>query len=65
MKIKCPFWAVCGPAPIYQRWARREFPCGDPRGDFVTSVCSDKNRHLECDHYKIRDTKEADKNEPE
>jgi len=67
MEIKCfcPFLAVCGPAPIYQLRAQREFPCGDPQRDFITTVCGDKDRHLKCDHHKIRVTKEADKNEAE
>ncbi len=56
MEIKCfcPFWEVCGPAPIHQLCARREFPCGDPRRDYVAMVCNDENEYLKCEHYKIR-----------
>ena len=69
MEIKCfcPFWPICGPAPIHQLWARREFPRGDPRGDYVAMVCNSKNKYLECEHYQIRKLEEAkeDKNEAE
>ena len=54
VEAKCPFWEVCGPAPIHQRLARRAFPYGDPRRDYKTMVCNDKNRYLECKYYKIR-----------
>jgi len=61
MKISCPFFEVCGPAPIYQLQAQREFLCGDPQRDFITRVCGEKDRYLECEHYKIRDKpKEAE-----
>jgi hypothetical protein len=59
-KCFCPFFAVCGPAPIHQRLARREFPHGDPQRDFITRVCNDKNRYLKCVYYKIRE-KEGEK----
>ncbi|MFH0803558.1 MAG: hypothetical protein V1877_00335 [Candidatus Tagabacteria bacterium] len=61
-KIKCPFFKVCGPAPIHQRLARRAFSCGDPRRDYIAVVCNDEGRYLECEHYKIRaKPKEAEK----
>ncbi len=55
MEIKCPFLGICGPAPIHQLLARRAFPFGDPRRDYVAVVCNDKDKFLSCDHYKIRD----------
>ncbi len=53
-KYFCPFLKVCGPAAIHQLLARREFPCGDPRGDYITTVCGEENRYLKCEFYKIR-----------
>ena len=53
MKVECPFWKVCGPAPIHQLQARREFLISDPRSDHVAMICNDKN-HLRCAYYKIR-----------
>ncbi len=55
MEIKCPFWKVCGPAPIEQRLAQEKFPCGDPRRDYVAIVCDDENNYLTCEYYKIRE----------
>jgi len=54
MKVKCPFWKVCGPAPIQQLLARREFPDGDPKQNYVAMVCNGKNEYAVCEHYKIR-----------
>ena len=57
MEIKCPFWEVCGPAPIHQRLARRAFSRSDPRRDYVAVVCNDKDKFLACDYFKIRKEK--------
>lgn len=54
MEIECPFWAICGGAPVHQYWAQQKFPYGDPQRDYITTVCSDENKRLECEHYKIR-----------
>lgn len=55
MEIKCPFWPICGAALIRQYQAQQSFPhYGDPQGDHITTVCSDENRYLICEHYKIR-----------
>lgn len=53
-KCFCPFLRICGPASIYQLLAQREFPCGDPRKDYITMVCGEINKYLECDYHKIR-----------
>ncbi len=54
MEMKCPFWAVCGGAPVHQYQAQQSFPYGDPQRDYIAAVCSNESRYLECGHYKIR-----------
>jgi len=63
MEPKCTFWQVCGAGPVRQSLAQRLFPLGDPQRDYIATVCSDENRYLECDHYKIRKPEEVEKNE--
>lgn len=60
-EMKCPFWGICGPAPIHQRLARRAFSRGDPRRDYFAMVCNDKDKFFSCDYYKIRESERKNK----
>jgi len=52
-KCSCPFWKICGSAPILQILARQAFAGGGPWQDHNAAVCDDKNKYLECKHYEI------------
>ena len=53
MEIKCSFWPICG-AAIVRQYREQAFSCGDPQGDYITTVCGGDRRSLKCEHYKIR-----------
>ncbi|PIQ75362.1 MAG: hypothetical protein CO001_01745 [Candidatus Portnoybacteria bacterium CG_4_8_14_3_um_filter_40_10] len=68
MEIECPFWAVCGGAPVHQYWAQQTFLPGDPRRNYILVVCVKDNeiRYLICGHYQLRiKLLGAEKNETE
>ncbi len=54
MEAKCPFWPVCGGAVAHHYWAKLTYPDGDPRRDWIGTVCCDESKCLECEHYEIR-----------
>lgn len=59
MEAKCPFYAICGASVVRDSWAKREYPYGDSRRDFIGSFCQTEE-YLACSHYKIREEKQRD-----
>ena len=53
MKPKCKYWPICG-AIIRDYHAKQVFPYGNPKRDYIGTICNDEIRHLECEHFKIK-----------